>query len=208
MVTEDILKHMTMPNVNIKSATTVTKKSINILSVQTRIRKRKMTKKRQSHAKNANTVLKTCLKIRRRLRRTLLPYKVEDQISKRTNPTYLTHMERHRHIHYFYWRRTINGRNLKIIQPNGLSSKMTKIRDPYNKRWTWGQWCHLKMTLPWTYFVTQTWLEIKKLKWPLRIKSNGNEISVHKKANIPGYSKRVWISRRAITNIIDLKNLT
>ena len=46
------------------------------------------------------------------------------------------------------------------------------------------------------------------MKRPLRIQSNGGEISVNHKAKIPGYNKRVWFSRRAITNIITQKNLT
>ena len=54
------------------------------------------------------------------------------------------------------------------------------------------------MSLPWTYSVTQTWLEILK----------GEDTSVNHKAKIPGYNKRVWFSIRAITNIITLKKLT
>ena len=33
-------------------------------------------------------------------------------------------------------------------------------------------------------------------------------MSVNKNANIPGYNQRGWFSRRSITNIIALKNLT
>ena len=49
---------------------------------------------------------------------------------------------------------------------------------------------------------------IKNIKGPLRIHSNGGEISVNQKAKIPWYNKRVCFSRRAITNILALKNLT
>ena len=50
--------------------------------------------------------------------------------------------------------------------------------------------------------------DIKKVKITLRIQSNGGEMSVNKKANKPVYNKRVWFSRRDITNILSLKNLT
>ena len=33
-------------------------------------------------------------------------------------------------------------------------------------------------------------------------------MSVNKKSKIPGYYKKVWLSRRAITNIIAIKKLT
>ena len=33
-------------------------------------------------------------------------------------------------------------------------------------------------------------------------------MSIHKKAKIPGYKRRVWFRRRDITNTIALKNLT
>ena len=49
---------------------------------------------------------------------------------------------------------------------------------------------------------------IKDVKRPLRIHSNGGEMSVNNKSKIPGYNKRVWFSRRDITNIIALKSLT
>ena len=42
----------------------------------------------------------------------------------------------------------------------------------------------------------------------MRIQSNGGEISINYKAKIPGYNNRLWFSRRNITNIIALKNLT
>ena len=48
--------------------------------------------------------------------------------------------------------------------------------------------------------------DINKIKGILRIQSNGGEISVNKKSKIPGYNKRVWFSRRDITNIIEPKN--
>ena len=50
--------------------------------------------------------------------------------------------------------------------------------------------------------------DMKKVKKPLMIQSNGGEISINQKAKIPGYNKRVWFIRRAITNIIALKILT
>ena len=50
--------------------------------------------------------------------------------------------------------------------------------------------------------------DIKKVKGPLRIQSNGGEIHANQKAKISGYKKRVWFRRRAITNITVLKNLT
>ena len=48
--------------------------------------------------------------------------------------------------------------------------------------------------------------DIKKLKGHLRIHSNGIEMSINKKSNIPGYNKRMWFIRRAITDSIALKN--
>ena len=50
--------------------------------------------------------------------------------------------------------------------------------------------------------------DIKKVKGPLRIHSNGGEMSVNHKSKIPGNDKRVWFSIRTLANIIDLKNLT
>ena len=50
--------------------------------------------------------------------------------------------------------------------------------------------------------------DIKKIKGPLRIHSNGGEMSVDQKAKIPRYNKRMWFIRRAITVIIAPKRLT
>ena len=50
--------------------------------------------------------------------------------------------------------------------------------------------------------------DIKKINRPLRIQSNGGEMTVNNKAKIPRYNKRVWFSIRAITNIKALKILT
>ena len=50
--------------------------------------------------------------------------------------------------------------------------------------------------------------DIKKVKVNLRIQSKGGEMSVNQKAKIPGYNNNVWFSRRDITKIIALKNLT
>ena len=50
--------------------------------------------------------------------------------------------------------------------------------------------------------------DIKKVKVTLMIQSNDEEFSVNNKTKISGYNKRVWFSRRDITNIIGLKNLT
>ena len=47
--------------------------------------------------------------------------------------------------------------------------------------------------------------DIEKVNMPLRIQSNGGEMSVNKKAKIPVYNNMVWFSRRAITNIVSLK---
>ena len=47
--------------------------------------------------------------------------------------------------------------------------------------------------------------DIKKVKRPFSIQSNGGKFSVNQKAKIPGYNKRVWLSRRSVTNIIMLK---
>jgi hypothetical protein len=41
----------------------------------------------------------------------------------------------------------------------------------------------------------------------MRLKSNGGTIVVNRKATIMGYNKDVWLSTRAITNIIALRNL-
>ena len=49
--------------------------------------------------------------------------------------------------------------------------------------------------------------DIKKVKGPLRIQSNGREMSANKKAEIPGYTRRVCFSRRAVINIIVLKKI-
>ena len=62
-VMEVIIKHMTIPTVNIKSATIFTKEAIHISIVQTRIRKRTMTTKSPSLAKKVKPVLKNCPKI-------------------------------------------------------------------------------------------------------------------------------------------------
>ena len=40
------------------------------------------------------------------------------------------------------------------------------------------------------------------------IQSNGGEMSITQKANIPGYNKRLWFRIRPITKITALKNLT
>ena len=49
---------------------------------------------------------------------------------------------------------------------------------------------------------------IKKLNRPLRIQINGGEMSINQKENILGCNRRVWFSRKAITNIIALNNIT
>jgi hypothetical protein len=41
----------------------------------------------------------------------------------------------------------------------------------------------------------------------MRLKSNGGTMVVTRKATMPGYTKYVWFSTRAITNIIALSNL-
>ena len=46
---------------------------------------------------------------------------------------------------------------------------------------------------------------IKKVKGPLRIQSNGREMSANQKAEIPGYTRRVCFIRRDVINIIALK---
>ena len=50
--------------------------------------------------------------------------------------------------------------------------------------------------------------DIKKVNRPLRIQSKGGEMSINQKEKIPGYNNNVWFSRRDITKIIALKNLT
>ena len=42
----------------------------------------------------------------------------------------------------------------------------------------------------------------------MKIQSNSREVSVNNKAKIPGYNKMMWFSRRDITNIVALNNLT
>ena len=41
----------------------------------------------------------------------------------------------------------------------------------------------------------------------MRLKSNGGKMKVTHKGRIPGYHREVWVSKKAITNIICLKNL-
>jgi hypothetical protein len=41
----------------------------------------------------------------------------------------------------------------------------------------------------------------------MQLHSNGGTMVVSQKASIPGYHNNVWFSKRAITNIIALKNL-
>ena len=60
---EGILKHIKSPTRKIKSATTIIKKAIHILVVQTRGIKRTMTTKSPSPEKKVKPVLKICPKI-------------------------------------------------------------------------------------------------------------------------------------------------
>jgi hypothetical protein len=46
-----------------------------------------------------------------------------------------------------------------------------------------------------------------KSKDSMRLKTNAGTMLVSQKASIPGYTKRVWFSSRAITNIVALNNL-
>ena len=39
------------------------------------------------------------------------------------------------------------------------------------------------------------------------MKSNGGGLKITEKCNIPGYKFKLWFSKKAITNIICLKNL-
>jgi hypothetical protein len=41
----------------------------------------------------------------------------------------------------------------------------------------------------------------------MRLQSNGGRMTVTQKATMPGYKKKVWYSKDAITNIIALSNL-
>ena len=82
---EGILKYTTRPTGRIKSATIFTKKTIYLLIVPTRRRKRAMTTTSPSQVKKVKPVLKNCPKIRRRVRRPSPPYKIRQQISQRNN---------------------------------------------------------------------------------------------------------------------------
>ena len=48
---------------------------------------------------------------------------------------------------------------------------------------------------------------ILKSKHVLHKKSNGGGLKITKKCKIPGYKYKLWFSKKAITNIICLKNL-
>jgi hypothetical protein len=41
----------------------------------------------------------------------------------------------------------------------------------------------------------------------IKVKSTGGYITVHQKANVPGYSNKVWFSKDAVTNILCVKNI-
>ncbi len=49
--------------------------------------------------------------------------------------------------------------------------------------------------------------KIIKAKNALRMTSNGGDLKITEKSKIPGYKYLVWYSKKAITNIICLKNL-
>ena len=49
---------------------------------------------------------------------------------------------------------------------------------------------------------------IEKVKEPVRIQNNRRHMSANDKFNTPGYDKNMWFTRKAITNIIKIKNLT
>jgi hypothetical protein len=49
--------------------------------------------------------------------------------------------------------------------------------------------------------------KIFKAKIALSMMSNGGGLKITKKCKIPGYKYLVWFSKKAITNIIFLKNL-
>ena len=67
---------MTRTTGNIKSATIVTKKDINILIVQTIRKKRMMTKTIPIPVKKVKPIIKTCPKIQKRPRIPSPPYKI------------------------------------------------------------------------------------------------------------------------------------
>jgi hypothetical protein len=46
-----------------------------------------------------------------------------------------------------------------------------------------------------------------KSKSSMRLNSNGGTMFVTQKAKITGYNKTLWFSTRAITNIVELRNL-
>jgi hypothetical protein len=50
-------------------------------------------------------------------------------------------------------------------------------------------------------------IKISKSRSNMRLKSNGGTMVVTRKATMEGYNKTVWLSTRAITNIIALRNL-
>ena len=125
-----IRKHMTRPNVKLKSAKIVTKTFIHILIFPTRIRKTAIMTTIPSPVNKVKSVFKTCPNIWRRLRRSSPPYKLIYQILNRNNPAYKTQMESHTQIHFFCWSTTTRLWNLKIIPPNRLYSTKTEIRYP------------------------------------------------------------------------------
>jgi hypothetical protein len=49
--------------------------------------------------------------------------------------------------------------------------------------------------------------DVTKVSHKMRLQSNGGTMTVNHKAMIEGYNKKVWYSKDAITNIIDLSNL-
>ena len=91
---------MTRPTVKIKSATIITKKSIHLLIVPTRIKKRTKMTTIPSTVKKVKPVIKTYTQIRRRLNRPYQPYKLRLYILKRKNKNYQNHMESHTQIHF------------------------------------------------------------------------------------------------------------
>ena len=50
--------------------------------------------------------------------------------------------------------------------------------------------------------------DMQKVNKPLMVQINGEEIYANHIAQIPGYNKTLWFTRRNINNIIALKNLT
>ena len=135
-VTEGILKHMTSPTGNIKSAKIFTKKPTHLLIFQKRIRKRTTKTKIPSPSpeKKVNPVLETCSNIWRRLRIPSPKYKLIYQSLRRTNTTYQNQMESHTQINYFHWRKTNRVWNLKRIHPNRLYYKTKERIDTYTRR--------------------------------------------------------------------------